>query len=207
MGGDEQSATEASTKTDDSGSGFRNRRSKKGNEKFRDTVNQKRKTNSKYATSMLYTNTNGLSLNKIESIRQESIMDSFVLGTEWNIIPSDTSQLADYFGTYAILKSCHQFTYSNGIRIPLERKKKGYGTGIVAKDTGTLTPYICLDQKDDLNFEILPCELKLSENLIVGCVHVYRSPSMTNESEIKEFYAKVNEYINHMKNIKKLKCV
>ena len=207
MGAVEQIRTEASSRIENHGTGLKNRRSKKSSEKFCNKINQKRKSQSKYATTLLYSNTNGLSLNKVESIRQESIMDSFVLGTEWNKIPSDTAQVADYFGTYAIVKSCHQFTYSNGIRIPLERKKKGYGTGIVAKDSGTLTPYTDLDKNGDLNFEILPCELKLLDDLSVGCVHVYRSPSMTCEHEIREFYAKISEYINHMKNVKQLKCI
>jgi len=128
-----------------------------------DVISARRTSDVKKGTvTALYSNTNGLGMNKIEALRQEGRDDAFIMGTEWNRKSCDTSMVANYFGKFALLKSCHNFTYRKGVRIPLECKKKGYGTGIVAKENNTLKEYDNLSDLDGLSFEVLPSLLKLS---------------------------------------------
>ena len=166
-----------------------------------DPVRSKRRGINKYSVSALYSNTRGLSSNKVTAIRIEATNDTYILGNEWNKTPSDVSLLAKYFGKYAIIKSCHTFTYGpRGSRIQVKKKKQGFGTGVVAKDSNILNKYTDLSSPEELDFEIVPSIFKLSKNTNVGCICVYRSPSMSLESEIRDFYAQIDRYLAHMKN-------
>jgi len=157
--------------------------------------------------SALYSNTNGLTKNKIESIKQESRNDKYIMGNEWNKTKSDSALVASYFGEIGFVASCHNFTYHNGMRIEVDRKKKGYGTGIVAKKSDGIKLYDSPIDSEERKFEILPTILVLSETCKVGCIVVYRSPSMTADDEIKEFYSQISRIIRKMKISDKLNGV
>ena len=186
----------------------------KENEKSKNDEQTNKKTNNKKTNKMakgnksnknvvtaLYSNTNGLTKEKVLAIKEEAKNDSFILGTEWNKTEMDTSVVADYFGKFALVKSCHDITYhSNGTRIRIDRKKKGYGTGIVAKETNVLKRYDNLIDPEETKFEINAAVASISKNQRIGCVIVYRSPSMTRQDEIDDFYTQVDRYIRHMRS-------
>ena len=166
-----------------------------------DPMRSKRRELAKYTISALYSNTCGLSKNKVEAIRQEAATDTFILGTEWNKTPKDATLVANFFGKLAVIKSSHKTTYDSlGNRISVECKKLGYGTGIVTKDANNLSKYLDLNEPDDKTFEIVATNLLLATGTKIACICVYRSPSMKHESEIGEFYDQINRYLKHMKN-------
>ena len=67
-------------------------------------------------------------------------------------------------------------------------KKQGYGCGIVSKKAARLRKFVGSLSGNVLKFEIVPSVLTVADGIEVGCVAVYRSPSMTDEKEINDFY-------------------
>jgi hypothetical protein len=88
-----------------------------------------------------------------------------------------------------------------------ERKKNGYGTGVVAKEPGTISAYQSLTEENDPHFEILPLDVKLSANCREGRIVVYRSPSMDDPDEIRKFYEIVGRYLKHMRGCGLFDCI
>ena len=172
-----------------------------------DPLMAKRKELGKHVVSALYSNTRGLSPEKVQALQLECVSDTYILGNEWNKTSEDTPLLADFFGKFALIESCHTFTYRNGERIPLGRKKQGYGTGIVAKDNNILKKYDQLRTSNDLSFEIVAASLLLHNDVTIGCICVYRSPSMIAEDEIRQFYEQIGRYIRHMKSNSSLSAI
>ena len=140
-----------------------------------------------------------MSKEKNDAINEESRSDSFIIGNEWNKTSKDCSFVADALGKFAIIKSCETFSYEDGHRKPVACKKQGYGCGVVSKFENTLNRYEC-DFKPDIDFEITPTVLTIADDIRVGCLAVYRSPSMTNDAEIVQFYDQVGTYLRHMKS-------
>ena len=156
---------------------------------------------STHIVSALYCNTDGLSSSKVKTIQAESSSDTFVIGNEWNKLPQDVSLLADYFGKRCFVKSCYNFTYVDGSRIPIHRKKKGYCTGIVCRSDLSMTDVSVVDSSE-LPFEILPVVFDIPSNgktVKVGCISVYRSPSMPSE-ETAAFYSCLKATILRLKD-------
>ena len=128
----------------------------------------------------------------------------YIIGNEWNKSKKDSSLVASFFGKFAIMEACDQVTYEKGKRKYITQKLQGYGCGIVSKKEDNLLNYECLHKPGDLNFEIVPSELILSPSCSIGCLSVYRSPSMNEDSEIELFYDQVERYIKHMKSNSKI---
>ena len=198
MGGEQLNTDEDTAQGNGKNTPFRNRRSKNSPKNLA--------KNCSYECSLLYSNTNGLTRDKVEAIRQEAVSDKYIAGTEWNKTPDETARVVDFFGKFGILKSCHKFTYHNGKRIPIDKKKKGYGTGIISKDHNTLEGYETGTPQNDFEFEILPCILTVGCEKL-GMVLVYRSPSMTAANEIEAFYAEIATYISNMRGDSRLSGV
>ena len=170
-----------------------------GDETVDESSPQSKKTAPRKMITALYSNTDGLTSSKIHAIQEECRNDDFIMGNEWNRTEQDAAILANYFGKFAIIQSNHDVTYVDGKRVLVDRKKKGFGTGIVSKRENDLSRSSSLKTNFDKKFEILPAILTLGNDIKIGTICVYRSPSV-DDQEATEFYDQVNAHLKSFSN-------
>ena len=138
---------------------------------------------------------NRFGFEKRKSIQANTTKDSVLILNECNCVESDASFLASKFGKMATVSACSDFTYRNGMRVPLaagKRKLSGFGTAIISKFSETFEP-LPLDH-DGVPYEIACGILNLGglRGLVIGA---YRSPSMTDSDEIDGFYKAISDVL------------
>ena len=172
-----------------------------------------RVTYENHVVTCAYSNTRGHSNEKLMAIKIATAQDRDFVANELNLTEIDVVSLANGIGGWAKIVSGHRYAYEKqpgnrfNSRVARERKKNGYGTGVVAKEPGTISAYESLIEDDDPHFEILPLDVKLSENCREGRIVVYRSPSMDDPEEISKFYEIVGRYLKHMRQSGRFDCI
>ena len=143
--------------------------------------------------SLTFANVSGglrFSTEKKQSIIASTFQDSVLLLNECNCVETDAAYLAETFGVNARVVDLSQVTYDNGARNKLSegnRKLSGFGTACISKRQGLLE-YIDIDNSlFTEKFEILATYIRFrrTKGLIITA---YRSPSMTDTTEINAFY-------------------
>ena len=87
-----------------------------------------------------YSNTDGSAYDKLMAIELETAGDRDFMATELNLKAEDASILTNRLGAWASIVDGSNYTYKRGKRVVLNnsKKKSGYGTGIVTKESNTL---------------------------------------------------------------------
>jgi hypothetical protein len=152
--------------------------------------------------SILYSNVSGgmgsrFNINKKMAIKACSMQDAILALNETNCVASDAMMLANCFGTNARVSDCSDCQYKNGTRYNVKagaRKLSGFGTAIIDKDRNLLDFVKIVKDTGSRSFEIVPA--LLSRGMVRGLIiSAYRSPSMTDTSEISEFYKQIHDTI------------
>ena len=166
-----------------------------------------RARNSNSQISILYSNVSGgmgsrFNINKKVAIKASSMQDSILALNETNCVKSDASMLANTFGKNARVSDCSNLQYINGSRVILTgnaRKASGFGTALIDKDNHLLEYLEVIKDAESYEFEIVVAYMKRGpvKGIIITA---YRSPSMTNSSEVCQFYKQIYDTISHYRN-------
>ena len=142
----------------------------------------------------------GLSMSSKEiAIKAASFNDTLLSLSECNCFEHDATMLAESFGTDCKISSLDQVAYKKGERVTPAGtfKKNAYGSCIISKEKNIV-------EFQDINFMNMKFELVaaiISKGGIYGLkIGGYRSPSMTKEHEIHQFYSEIGKIIDKAKS-------